>query len=130
MTSYPQYHGSKVLTTIDGHVFHSSVLPCSLCYREEVDADATICSPRSAKMMDDRMTERKEHAKNTAWNKFVTSVRARLTVAQVVEGVKANASLTFDFLVLLLVASLVSALGLAYDSTVILVSSMLFSPLI
>nr|CAD7588085.1 unnamed protein product [Timema genevievae] len=107
-----------------------SVLPCSLCYREEVDADATICSPRSAKMMDDRTTERKEHAKNTAWNKFVTSVRARLTVAQVVEGVKANASLTFDFLVLLLVASLVSALGLAYDSTVILVSSMLFSPLI
>nr|CAD7438627.1 unnamed protein product [Timema bartmani] len=115
-----------------GHRLNSviSVLPCSLCYREEVDADATICSPRSAKMMDDRMTERKEHAKNTAWNKFVTSVRARLTVAQVVEGVKANASLTFDFLVLLLVASLVSALGLAYDSTVILVSSMLFSPLI
>ena len=33
------------------------------------------------------------------------SVRARLTVAQVVEGVRANATFTFDFLLLLIVAA-------------------------
>lgn len=38
------------------------------------------------------------------WSKFVASVRARLTVAQVVEQVRANAELTFDFCMLLLVA--------------------------
>lgn len=42
--------------------------------------------------------------KVTAWSKFVASVRARLTVAQVVEQVRANAELTFDFCMLLIVA--------------------------
>ncbi len=35
---------------------------------------------------------------------FVKSVRARLTVAQVVEGVKANAKLTFDYVALVILA--------------------------
>ncbi|KAJ8894754.1 hypothetical protein PR048_000061 [Dryococelus australis] len=72
---------------------------------------------------------RKEQFGGSAWQKFMSSVRARLTVAQVVEGVKADATLTFDFLTLLLIASLVSALGLVENSIVILVASMLISPL-
>jgi hypothetical protein len=44
---------------------------------------------------------KQKSSKLSAWDKFVQSVRARLTVAQVVEGVRADASLTFDFLVLL-----------------------------
>lgn len=49
-------------------------------------------------------------AKHSAWNKFVSSVRSRLTVAQVVESVRADAELTFDFLVLLLIATWVTAI--------------------
>lgn len=40
-----------------------------------------------------------------AWNRFVSSVRARLVVAQVAENIKANATLTFDFVCLLIIAS-------------------------
>jgi hypothetical protein len=47
---------------------------------------------------------KQKSAKLSAWDKFVLSVRARLTVAQVVEGVRADASLTFDFLVLLVLS--------------------------
>jgi len=43
-------------------------------------------------------------AKTTKWNDFVASIKSRLTVAQVVQGVKANATMTFDFIVLILVA--------------------------
>lgn len=45
-----------------------------------------------------------DHAKSRKWNEFVASIKSRLTVAQVVQSVKANAILTFDFLMLVLVA--------------------------
>ncbi|XP_026481686.1 uncharacterized protein LOC113388529 [Ctenocephalides felis] len=66
---------------------------------------------------------------SSAWDKFVQSVGARLTVAQVVESVKAEAAWTFDFMILLIIAAFLAALGLVEDSTVFLVSSMLISPL-
>jgi len=47
---------------------------------------------------------KQKSSRGSAWDKFVSSVRARLTVAQVVEGVRADASLTFDFIVLLVLA--------------------------
>lgn len=47
----------------------------------------------------------KARSEQGAWKDFVQSVRARLTVAQVVEGVRANATFTFDFLLLLIVAA-------------------------
>lgn len=49
---------------------------------------------------------KEEHT--TAWNRFVSSVRSRLAVAQVVENVKSNATLNFDFIALLMIATLVS----------------------
>lgn len=41
----------------------------------------------------------------SGWNRFVSSVRARLVVAQVAENIKTNAALTFDFACLLVIAS-------------------------
>lgn len=43
--------------------------------------------------------------------------------------VRADAALTFDWVFLLLVAAFVAAIGLVENSTVILVASMLISPL-
>ncbi|XP_063228871.1 uncharacterized protein LOC134534364 isoform X2 [Bacillus rossius redtenbacheri] len=103
-----------------------SVMPCSLCIR--AGEEDSQCDPQEVRGDSESDKERRELG-GTAWRRFVGSVRARLTVAQVVEGVKADAALTFDFLTLLLIASLVSALGLAENSTVILVASMLISPL-
>lgn len=39
-----------------------------------------------------------------AWTEFVESVRSKLTVAEVVDGVKASAELTFDYVLLILTA--------------------------
>ncbi|CAL8100726.1 unnamed protein product [Orchesella dallaii] len=63
------------------------------------------------------------------WKGFVESIKARLTVAQVVQNVKANSVITFDFIVLVLVAGCIASLGLLEDSSVNLVASMLISPL-
>lgn len=43
--------------------------------------------------------------------------------------VRANGTLTFDWVFMLLVAAFVAAIGLIEDSTVVLVASMLISPL-
>ncbi|XP_055593760.1 uncharacterized protein LOC129744963 [Uranotaenia lowii] len=67
--------------------------------------------------------------KDGAWNTFLSSVRARLNVAQIVEEVKHDASITFDFVSMLCVASILAAFGLIEDSTLFLIASMLISPL-
>lgn len=67
--------------------------------------------------------------KQTAWNRFMNSVRARLNVAQIVHAVKQDATITFDFIMLLTIAGLLAAFGLVENSTVFLASSMLISPL-
>lgn len=60
---------------------------------------------------------------------FKKSVRARLMVQQVVGGIRAATQLSFDFLVLLSLASMLAAFGLLENSSVIIVASMLVSPL-
>lgn len=54
---------------------------------------------------------------------------ARLTVAQVVTDVKSGAEFTFDFLLSIIMAAWIAALGLMEGSLVNLVASMLVSPL-
>lgn len=101
-----------------------SVLPCTLYYQGKQQSMIEDCQSV------DKIDECKQKsAKPSAWDKFVLSVRSRLTVTQVVEGVRADASLTFDFLALLVTAGIVAALGLAENSTIVLVASMLISPL-
>jgi uncharacterized hydrophobic protein (TIGR00271 family) len=78
---------------------------------------------------DQESTSSQSVIKETAWNKFIGTVRARMNVAKIVEAVKADASLTFDFIVLLIVASILAAFGLVENSTLFLAASMLISPL-
>jgi len=60
---------------------------------------------------------------------FKKSVRARLMVHQVVAGIRANTRLSFDFLVLLTLASMIASFGFMEGSAITIVSSMLLSPL-
>ncbi|CAH1774287.1 unnamed protein product [Owenia fusiformis] len=62
-------------------------------------------------------------------NEFKKSIKSRLTVKQVVDGVRSQALLTFDYITLVVIASIIAALGLFEDSSVVLVASMLISPL-
>ncbi|PSN37429.1 hypothetical protein C0J52_19036 [Blattella germanica] len=109
-----------------GNKFNSvvSVMPCTLYYQglQHQIEEYQLSDDLPAK-------EDLNYNKTSAWQEFLMSVRARLTVAQVVEGVKANALLTFDFLFLLSLSSVVAAMGLVENSTVMLVASMLISPL-
>lgn len=98
------------------------IVPCAL-YRDhrhltklEGDQESTATSSQSL-------------IKETAWNKFIGTVRARMNVAKIVDAVKADASLTFDFTVLLIVAGILAAFGLVLNSTLYLAASMLISPL-
>jgi hypothetical protein len=60
---------------------------------------------------------------------FKKSVRARLMVHQVAASIKASSAISFDFVLLICLASMLAALGLLENSTVIIVASMLVSPL-
>ncbi|XP_058980595.1 uncharacterized protein LOC131803377 [Musca domestica] len=67
--------------------------------------------------------------KQSAWERFMNSVRSRLNVTQIVRNVREDASITFDFVVLLISAAVLAAFGLIENSTIFLASSMLVSPL-
>ncbi|KAH8403158.1 hypothetical protein KR222_006209, partial [Zaprionus bogoriensis] len=67
--------------------------------------------------------------KQSAWNRFMNSVRSRLNVAQIVRDVRQDAAITFDFCILLVSAAILASFGLVENSTIFLASSMLISPL-
>jgi uncharacterized hydrophobic protein (TIGR00271 family) len=73
--------------------------------------------------------EEDEEGAGSGWSKFVQSIKARLTVAQVVSQIKSMTVLNFDFLMFVSVAALIACLGLLENNSVILVASMLISPL-
>ncbi|CAF4748229.1 unnamed protein product, partial [Rotaria magnacalcarata] len=52
-----------------------------------------------------------------------------LMVFQVVQAIRSQSLITFDFVVLVILASILAILGLLENSSVILVASMLISPL-
>lgn len=62
-------------------------------------------------------------------DKFYASIKSRLIVAEVIAGIRAGTQFTFDFLLLLLLASVIAFMGLVENSSVTLVASMLVSPL-
>lgn len=41
---------------------------------------------------------------NSKWNEFVESIKSKLTVKQVLEGVRGGGSLTFEYLLLIVTA--------------------------
>uniref|UniRef100_A0A0K8VIQ7 Uncharacterized protein n=1 Tax=Bactrocera latifrons TaxID=174628 RepID=A0A0K8VIQ7_BACLA len=63
------------------------------------------------------------------WNAFVESIKSKLTVKQVVDGVRSGGSLSFDYLLLIVTADSLAALGLIENSATNIVAAMLVSPL-
>ncbi|KAJ8713589.1 hypothetical protein PYW07_013959 [Mythimna separata] len=114
----------QVLTTFGIGARHQSsvsVLPCALFYKSNEERSPPDSEAGSSRQEDT--------VSKTAWSRFSSSVRARTNLAQVLHDVRADAALTFDWVFLLLVAAFVAAIGLVENSTVILVASMLISPL-
>lgn len=60
---------------------------------------------------------------------FLKSVTSRLTVAQVIEGVRSGASLTFDFLAFTTFAGFIAAAGLLNNSPVDIAAAMMIEPI-
>ncbi|XP_029175049.1 uncharacterized protein LOC114943572 isoform X2 [Nylanderia fulva] len=79
---------------------------------------------------DDVVRRRKESEEHkNAWNAFVDSIRSKLTVKQVVDGVRSGGDLTFDYVLLVLTADCLAALGLIENNAPNVVAAMLVSPL-
>ncbi|KAK9887131.1 hypothetical protein WA026_020577 [Henosepilachna vigintioctopunctata] len=97
-----------------------SVLPCSIHYKgHTANSNAELSEPEVST----------SESEENAWNKIVSSKNVRLTVDQIVETLKTRATLTFDFICLLLISTTICALGLVENSTVYLLSSMVMSPM-
>ncbi|KAI8118668.1 hypothetical protein FF38_07083 [Lucilia cuprina] len=98
-----------------------SVMNCltSKTYSQKVDNDVE----------NDFSTENNLEQKQSAWERFMNSVRSRLNVANIIRDVRQDASITFDFVVLVISAAILASFGLVEDSTIFLASSMLISPL-
>ncbi|XP_017090571.2 uncharacterized protein [Drosophila bipectinata] len=104
--------------------------------RPGTQVSAQLCLETRAKPMppsykDDGqpLFQDKDQEQGQGWQNFMDSVRCRLNVNQVVRQVRRDATLTFDFVVLLIAAALLSCVGLVENSFLFLSSSMLISPL-
>ncbi|XP_034666899.1 uncharacterized protein LOC117900598 isoform X1 [Drosophila subobscura] len=96
-----------------------SVLPCSVSYDALTDA---------SNMRDD-YSDAAAAEDVSKWNTFVESIKSKLTVKQVVDGVRAGGSLSFDYLLLIVTADSLAALGLVENNAPNIVAAMLVSPL-
>ncbi|XP_033231731.1 uncharacterized protein LOC117182734 [Belonocnema kinseyi] len=72
---------------------------------------------------------KKSEQRHNDWVNFVGSIRSKLTVKQVVDGVRSGGDLTFDYILLVLTADCLAALGLVENSATNVVAAMLVSPL-
>lgn len=70
-----------------------------------------------------------ESQPSSAFLAFQTSIKARIAVENLLETIDSGASFTFDFIVLVIVASVIAVVGLITNSSVIIVASMLVSPM-
>ena len=61
--------------------------------------------------------------------KFYSTIKSRVTVAEVVKRIRFSTLFTFDYVAYLFLASFIALLGLLEDSSVIIVASMLVSPI-
>lgn len=107
------------------------VLPCPIFYKHLADdATETPCSEEAVPRGDeDVKEERKRSTFRAMQKKFLKSVTARLTVAQVVAGVRAQGDLTFDYVAFVILAGMIAALGLMDNNVVSIIAAMLVSPL-
>ncbi|XP_046968822.1 uncharacterized protein LOC124536337 [Vanessa cardui] len=94
-----------------------SVLPCNVMHAA---IEFTVDD-------DDAILRKNEEAKR--WRNFVESIRSKLTVKQVVDGVRGGGELSFDYLTLIITADSLAALGLVENNASNIVAAMLVSPL-
>ncbi|XP_042897542.1 uncharacterized protein [Parasteatoda tepidariorum] len=113
--------GEKGLSTI-------GIMPCDVFYRDYGDGEDDQ-GEDSEKEKDDQLQEKKGKGFKAMQKEFLKSVTARLTVAQVVERVRSDGSLSFDFIMFVFIASCIAALGLSENSAIIIVAAMLISPI-
>ncbi|CAB3220103.1 unnamed protein product [Arctia plantaginis] len=94
-----------------------SVLPCNVVHsaltNDEYDEETHIRKSEDARR----------------WRNFVESIRSKLTVKQVVDGVRGGGELSFDYLTLIITADSLAALGLVENNASNIVAAMLVSPL-
>ncbi|XP_049706576.2 uncharacterized protein LOC110378078 [Helicoverpa armigera] len=93
-----------------------SVLPCNVVH-----------SAMAYEQTEDTTLRKSEDA--TRWRSFVESIRSKLTVKQVVDGVRGGGELSFDYLTLIITADSLAALGLVENNASNIVAAMLVSPL-
>ncbi len=93
----------------------------SLSINDEINQNQTNSSPSNGQTLSSKKRKHKSD--------FKKSVRARLMVHQVVASIRASSAISFDFILLICLASMLAAFGLLENSTVIIVASMLVSPL-
>lgn len=110
------------------------VFPCPIFFRaveaESDDDESKVAAEINQESCDEAKKEKeKESGFRSMQKKFLKSVKARLTVAQVVAGVKAQGELTFDFVAFIILAGMIAALGLMDNNVVSIIAAMLVSPL-
>ncbi|XP_037960440.1 uncharacterized protein LOC119689640 [Teleopsis dalmanni] len=96
-----------------------SVLPCSVSYDALSEAANRL----------EYSADTNEAEELSKWNNFVESIKSKLTVKQVVDGVRAGGALSFDYLLLIVTADSLAALGLVENNAPNIVAAMLVSPL-
>jgi len=72
---------------------------------------------------------RRRESQDAKFDRFYSSVKSRLLVAEVIARIQAGSEFSSDFLVLLVLAGMIAFMGLLENSSVVLVASMLVSPL-
>ena len=71
----------------------------------------------------------KKSDENNKMERFYNSVKSRLLVTEVVSRIRAGGKFTFDYVMLVLLAGAIAFMGLVENSSVVLVASMLVSPI-
>ena len=92
---------------------------------------ATIHVALDKKLRDnaDRVEEAARTSVEDKMEKFYSSIKSRLLVSEVMARIEAGSEFSFDFLLLLVLAGIIAFMGHLENSSVVLVASMLVSPL-
>jgi hypothetical protein len=111
---------------LEGEIIDKIESISTLSFTEDIpnNIDSDINGPTSKDLTLTRKIRKHPNESN-----FKKSIRARLMVYQVVASIRAATTLTFDFILLICLASMLAAFGLLENSSVIIVASMLVSPL-
>merc|ERR1719317_447000 len=97
--------------------------------RSGVSAVATAVNYFAREETEDETKRQSVDVKEDKVDRFYNSIKSRLIVAEVIKRIEEGAQFSFDYVCLVFVAAMLAFLGLILDSSVILVASMLISPI-